>query len=177
MNWYFTCIRKSLVFEGRARRREFWPFFIAYVLVAVGLPWICAVVSVPEAVKMAVGWYLLLMFLPLLSATVRRLHDVGKHHSWILLAYVPVFGHLWLLVLLCRDGAPGDNAYGPWTKNADRPRARFRNDGASEPAPGDEMTVMLPGNVPMSFCWCPATTSEAWKRISGGEDFFWMGSP
>lgn len=29
----------------------------------------------------------------------------------------------------------------------------------------------------MTFCWCPATTSEDWKRISGGDDFFWMGSP
>lgn len=43
--------------------------------------------------------------------------------------------------------------------------------------PGDEMTITLTGGVPMTFCWCPATTSEVWKRISGGEDFFWMGSP
>ncbi len=46
-----------------------------------------------------------------------------------------------------------------------------------EPEPGEEMTLMLPGNVPLVFCWCPATTSAAWKRISGEEDFFWMGSP
>ena len=46
-----------------------------------------------------------------------------------------------------------------------------------EPKPGDEMTITLPGGVPMTFCWCPATTSEAWNRISGGDDFFWMGSP
>jgi len=45
-----------------------------------------------------------------------------------------------------------------------------------EPTPGEEMTMMLPGDVPLVFCWCPATTSEAWKRISGGEDYFWMGS-
>ena len=46
-----------------------------------------------------------------------------------------------------------------------------------EPKPGDEMTITLPGGVPMIFCWCPATTSNAWKAISGGDDFFWMGSP
>ena len=44
------------------------------------------------------------------------------------------------------------------------------------PKPGEEMTITLPGGVPMTFCWCPATTSEAWKKISGGNDFFWMGS-
>lgn len=29
----------------------------------------------------------------------------------------------------------------------------------------------------MKFCWCPATTSEAWKRLTGGKDKFTMGSP
>ena len=29
----------------------------------------------------------------------------------------------------------------------------------------------------MTFCWCPATTSVEWKRISGGKDWFEMGSP
>ena len=45
-----------------------------------------------------------------------------------------------------------------------------------EPTPGEERTITLPGGEKMTFCWCPATTSEAWKKISGGQDFFWMGS-
>ena len=56
-------------------------------------------------------------------------------------------------------------------------QTRLKNETQKEPRPGEEMTVMLPGGVPMTFCWCPATTSEAWKKISGGDDFFWMGSP
>ena len=47
----------------------------------------------------------------------------------------------------------------------------------SEPAPFDETTITLPGGVPMTFCWCPATSSGAWMKLSGGDDFFWMGSP
>ena len=43
--------------------------------------------------------------------------------------------------------------------------------------PGDEMTIALPSGVEMTFCWCPATTSEAWKTISGGKDYFLMGCP
>ncbi len=46
-----------------------------------------------------------------------------------------------------------------------------------EPEPGEERTIELPGGVPLTFCWCPATTDGAWKAISGGEDLFWMGSP
>ena len=41
--------------------------------------------------------------------------------------------------------------------------------------PGEERIMFLRGKVPMVFCWCPATTSEEWKRISGGQDYFVMG--
>ena len=40
------------------------------------------------------------------------------------------------------------------------------------PNPGEEMTILLPGGVTMTFCWCPATTSDDWKAISGGKDYF-----
>ncbi len=46
-----------------------------------------------------------------------------------------------------------------------------------EPRPGEENTVELPGGVELILCWCPATTSTAWKEISGGDDFFLMGLP
>ena len=48
---------------------------------------------------------------------------------------------------------------------------------AAEIVPGTIRTVEIAPGVPMDFCWCPATTSEAWRKISGGDDFFWMGSP
>ena len=41
--------------------------------------------------------------------------------------------------------------------------------------PGEERIIFLWDNIPMVFCWCPATTSEEWKRISGGQDYFVMG--
>ena len=53
-------------------------------------------------------------------------------------------------------------------------RARL---AALEPDPGSVRTIEIAPGVPMNFCWCPATTSEAWKKISGGKDFFIMGSP
>ena len=43
--------------------------------------------------------------------------------------------------------------------------------------PGEEMTIVLPGGVPMAFCWCPATTSNDWAKISGGMTYFDMGNP
>ena len=62
-------------------------------------------------------------------------------------------------------------------KTADALTAKIEDNRKREPKPGDEMTITLPGGVPMTFCWCPATTSAAWKLISGGNDYFLMGSP
>ena len=47
----------------------------------------------------------------------------------------------------------------------------------SEPEIGSSAAIVLPGGTEMRFNWCPATTSEAWKRISGGKTYFMMGSP
>lgn len=77
-----------------------------------------------------------------------------------------------------RNGSPSQTMVRPLPK-VEAPNVILAQSVAnsSEPKPGDEMTITLPGGVPMAFCWCPATTSEAWKKISGGDDFFWMGSP
>jgi len=46
-----------------------------------------------------------------------------------------------------------------------------------ERQPGEEIEVAIYPGVKVKFCWCPATTSQAWKKISGGKDTFTMGSP
>ena len=43
--------------------------------------------------------------------------------------------------------------------------------------PGEKRTVSLGGGVDLELIWVPATTSEAWKKLSGGKDTFTMGSP
>jgi uncharacterized membrane protein YhaH (DUF805 family) len=57
-------------------------------------------------------FFSLLIFLPSLAVSVRRLHDIGMNGWWVLLNLVPL-GGLVLLVLFCQDSQPGDNNYGP----------------------------------------------------------------
>lgn len=54
--------------------------------------------------------------LPVLSATVRRLHDIGKKGNYIFIGLVPFFGGLTLLILLCFDSHQNSNKYGPSPK-------------------------------------------------------------
>lgn len=37
MNWYLEVLKKYVVFEGRARRKEYWMFFLINLLVAFAI--------------------------------------------------------------------------------------------------------------------------------------------
>ena len=62
------------------------------------------------------GIYVPFITLPTLSASVRRLHDIGKSGCYLFIGLVPFFGTLTLLVFLCRDSMPEANEFGPPTK-------------------------------------------------------------
>ena len=60
--------------------------------------------------------YIAFIMLPTLSATVRRLHDIGKRGEYIFVGLIPFFGGLTLLVYLCRDSMMEENEFGPSPK-------------------------------------------------------------
>ncbi len=62
------------------------------------------------------------------------------------------------------------------TEPQKKPNVPNINVGAERKA-GEEKNFPISHGVDMIFCWCPPTTSETWKRISGGKDTFTMGSP
>jgi uncharacterized membrane protein YhaH (DUF805 family) len=91
-----TCLRKYAVFEGRASRSEFWWFALAYyaffllilpVLVVMGRGSTLDKASNDNAVEnvaaFVVGLALYVgLLLPIVSATVRRLHDTDRSGWW-----------------------------------------------------------------------------------------------
>lgn len=97
-------------FKGRASRHEFICFFIFYMW--IWLLMLALLVSVPV---MAPVFFLIALtsVLPMLSVTVRRLHDIDRSAYWILLSFVPIVGSYALSVMLVWPGTPGHNTYGP----------------------------------------------------------------
>jgi uncharacterized membrane protein YhaH (DUF805 family) len=51
--------------------------------------------------------------IPIFSATIRRLHDIGKGGQWFLIRFIPLIGDLWLLILMAEESEPGTNRFGP----------------------------------------------------------------
>ena len=105
MNWYLKVLKKYADFEGRARRKEYWMFFLFNTLIGYGLM-IVAIFGDLPVLMFAVGLYFLGALIPSLAVAVRRMHDVGKS-GWFIL--IPVYS----FILVCTNGEEGENKYGP----------------------------------------------------------------
>ena len=101
-------------FSGRARRSEYWWFYLFAVLVYAVAAGIDAVIGVTAVIIIAT----LGLIIPTLAVTVRRLHDTSRSGWWILIGFVPLIGAIVLFVFEVLDSTPGTNEYGPSPKEA-----------------------------------------------------------
>ena len=113
MHWYFEALRKYAVFNGRARRREFWTFELGNFLIFVTLIVIGGVSRSSIAANILPALFVLAMVIPSLAGQVRRLHDTNRSGWWIFISLVPLVGAVILWVFLFTDSNPGENRYGP----------------------------------------------------------------
>ncbi|WP_241762900.1 DUF805 domain-containing protein [Vibrio splendidus] len=110
-----TAIKRPIEFSGRSRRKEFWN----YIFICTSATLILSIIDI------TVGWYdsigdvgvlsgvfLWLTFLPFISVSVRRLHDINKSGYWATLYFLPIIGYIFILCLLLLDSDPNANRYG-----------------------------------------------------------------
>ena len=115
MNWYLQVLKNYTNFSGRARRKEFWYFFLFNTLIIYALAYIdrmTGIVDQGTGVGLLTGIYGLATLVPNLAVYVRRLHDSGKSGWWIFLIGVPLRGSIVVLFFLVRDSNPASNKYG-----------------------------------------------------------------
>lgn len=95
-------------FNGRASRSEYWWFALFYVIVAVVL----GIVDAMLGMQILGTIFGLAVLIPSLAVGVRRLHDVGRSGWWILIAFT-VIGVLLLIYWYVQPSDPAANEYGP----------------------------------------------------------------
>lgn len=103
-------LSKYATFRGRARRSEFWFFYLFYFLVVVAGAIVDAVVGTDPFFYAITA---LGLFLPNLAASVRRLHDIDKSGWFFLIGLIPLVGGILLIVWWAKEGTRGPNQYGP----------------------------------------------------------------
>lgn len=125
MDYLKNALNKYAVFSGRTSRKEYWMFYLWYVIVYSAtylISWMLDKFVIGNAlgferpatmiIPMAFALY---FFVPSISIMVRRLHDTNRSGWWWLLSFIPVLGSIWVIILLLLKGTVGDNLYGPST--------------------------------------------------------------
>ncbi|GAA3760380.1 DUF805 domain-containing protein [Flavobacterium ginsengiterrae] len=109
IEWYKKVVFENYAnFEGRARRKEYWMFFLANMIISFALGFVMGLIS--PSLGLVANVYSLAVLVPSIAVAIRRMHDVGKS-GWFIL--IPIYN----LILACTEGDKGANAYGPDPKN------------------------------------------------------------
>jgi len=95
-------------FTGRARRSEYWFWYLATFLAYVVALILDSIIGVPLfVVVVALG-----VIVPTIAVGIRRLHDTDKSGWFLLIGLIPLIGAIVLIVFFVTDSGP-DNQYGP----------------------------------------------------------------
>jgi len=107
-----SVLTQYAVFTGRARRSEFWWFFLANFIAGIVATIIDAGIGYPVfQIVVTLG-----LLIPGLAVGARRLHDTGRSGWWQLLALVPLIGIIVLIVFWATEGDQAPNQHGPSPK-------------------------------------------------------------
>lgn len=113
VEWYLGVWRKYATFTGRARRKEYWMFFLFNMLAGWVLVFVDSALGTTDnpGNGSLYGLYSLAVLLPSLAVAVRRMHDTNHSGWWILFPVVN-------FVFAVTEGTTGPNRFGVDPKTA-----------------------------------------------------------
>ena len=102
MDYYLKVLKNYAVFNGRARRSEYWYFVLFNLIIGIALGFVDRMMKI----ELLSNIYSLAVLVPGIGVAIRRMHDIGKS-GWFML--IPIYN----IVLACTEGTQGANEYGP----------------------------------------------------------------
>ena len=116
MDLIIGCIRpKYATFSGRARRKEFWSFGLAVLIVILILTAFDILLgSFDREIRIGIlgSIFSLAMIVPYVAVSCRRLHDINRNGWWFFIYLIPLIGQIWFIILMCQRGTDGENRFG-----------------------------------------------------------------
>lgn len=115
MNWFLAALKNYAGFTGRARRKEYWFFVLFYYIILIALTFVDIMMGTFNevySIGLLGGLVGILLIVPSIAVSIRRLHDTDRSGWWLLISFVPFIGAIWLLILMVLDGTAGSNQYG-----------------------------------------------------------------
>lgn len=106
MDNFINTLKSYSDFASRTGRNDYWMFMLFYVVLSVAT----GIVDSILGILLVNSIYSLVMLVPLVAATTRRLHDTGRSGLWQLLVFIPVLGLLVLIWFLVQE-SDGENEF------------------------------------------------------------------
>jgi uncharacterized membrane protein YhaH (DUF805 family) len=98
--------------SGRASRSEYWYWVLFAVLVAIASSIIDHGMFPLSSTGPIESLTSLILFLPGIAVSIRRLHDIDRTGWWFLIAFT-IIGIIVLWIWACTRGTVGPNRFGP----------------------------------------------------------------
>ncbi len=115
IDWFKKGLRNYVNFSDRARRKEYWYFFLVQMGLIIAAMVLDAIIFSSET-----GLFYIIvvlgLFLPGIAVSIRRLHDTNRSGWWFLISIVPLIGSIILLVFMASDTKRETNQWGPPAK-------------------------------------------------------------
>lgn len=113
MEYFVDAFKQYATFTGRATRTQYWMFVLIYLIIAIVLGVIDGLLGIGVLGPI----FGLVMLIPSISITARRLHDTGRTGWWQLIYFVPLIGLIVMIIFLVQD-SDANNEYGANPKAA-----------------------------------------------------------
>ena len=112
VDWAMKCLKNYVNFSGRARRKEYWYFYLFQILVGLIIGIILGIAGISDqSMDVLSGLLSLAFLLPTLAVGVRRLHDVNRSGWWMLIAFT-IIGLIPLFIWAVSETKPEPNQWG-----------------------------------------------------------------
>ena len=131
MEWMLMPLRRYADFQGRSRRKEYWMFLLAVIILytVFMVPLMLGGFSTAMAGQQSTPGLLyfvgfgvmgilgLTLLVPSIAVQVRRFHDQDRSGWMVLIGLIPYIGGIIVLVFMCLEGTRGPNRFGPDPKD------------------------------------------------------------
>ena len=109
------CLKKYFNFKDRASRSEYWYFQLVFTIVSIPLFIYEDSSNDTHLIYSGIsGIIVLLLFVPAISVSVRRLHDIDKSGWFVFISVIPFIGWVILAIMLIGKGTEKKNQFGEY---------------------------------------------------------------
>jgi len=109
-----TCFKKYFTAKGRASRSEYWFFQLFFMILSIPTIVVDENSTNDTDLILLIASYvaILIIFIPSICVSIRRLHDIDKSGWFVFISVIPFIGWVILAIMLIGKGTEGKNRFG-----------------------------------------------------------------